>query len=454
MVAWLDALPPAERDLACQEANLVLQTEPLGEPGLTRFTPSADVSLGLLEHRHTRPGVGLPLVAWRPNDGSGKHDALRPPEGLFAPATAVLDRAPDGRRRLRILSPAEHTTVATLNGRAEPLAADFSAPVATLAAHARDLRRGAFSGMLDSVKSARREKIYLIQPYDPAKIPLLMVHGLKSTPIAFANLVNDLLADPEIRRRYQIWHYHYPTGTPVLMNAMVLRRVLRETVRRLDPGGRDFATRHMVAVGHSMGGVLCHALVSDSGWKLWDSAVTKRPRELAGPPSAVGVLRDLYVFGHNPAVRRVIFIATPHRGSAFADNWLGNLGQKLLRPDPAVIEALRPAVEPNRGIINPFLVRLIDEGKVSSIRTLSGRSPALVALAGIPPVVPFHSIIGQKRPGPALLGTDGFVPYSSSHLDGAASELIVKSGHNAHRQAQAVAEILRILHDHPRTVKH
>ncbi|MDB6135661.1 MAG: hypothetical protein JWM59_3904 [Verrucomicrobiales bacterium] len=218
-----------------------------------------------------------------------------------------------------------------LAGRLHPLTADFSAPVATLASRAAALRRSAFSSMLDSGKNARREKLYLIQPYDPDRIPLLMVHGLKSTPVAFTNLVNDLLADPEIRRRYQIWHYRYPTGTPVLMNAMTLRRVLGETLRKLDPSGQDFATHHMVVIGHSMGGVISHTLAPDSGWTLWDSAVAKRPGQLAGPPEALAVLRDLYIFRPNPAVRRVIFVAAPHRGSLWADNWLGSLGQRLLK---------------------------------------------------------------------------------------------------------------------------
>lgn len=450
LVRMLDRVSPAERGAALESAGLVVESGRLEEPGTNRFTPADKVSRGLLDHWHERPGLGLPVVAWRQNDGTGAWDSLRPPEGLFAPATAVLDRLPDGRVRLGFLNPVDHATV-TVNGRSWPLAADFSAPVATLADHARALRRSAFQGMLDSRKTARREKLYLIQPYDPDRIPLLMIHGLKSTPLAFVNLVNDLLAQPEIRRRYQIWHYHYPTGTPVLMNAMVLRRVLGDTMKQLDPDGRDFAMRNMVVIGHSMGGVISHTLASDSGWAMWDSAVSRRPEKLAGPASAIEVLRDLYVFQRHPAVKRVIFIAAPHRGSIYADNWLGSLGQTLLHPDPAVIEALRPAVEPNRALITPFLVRLIDEGKVSSIRTLSGRSPALVALSGIPPAVPFHSIIGQKHPGPAEKGTDGFVAYSSSHLDGAESELIVPSGHNAQRNAQAVAEVRRILLEHLRT---
>jgi hypothetical protein len=41
--------------------------------------------------------------------------------------------------------------------------------------------------------------------------------------------------------------------------------------------------------------------------------------------------------------------------------------------------------------------------------------------------------------------SDGVVPYWSSHLDGAVSELVVPSEHGAHRNPQAIAEVKRIL---------
>ena len=119
-----------------------------------------------------------------------------------------------------------------MEGRTYPLAANFSAPIAKVSRQAEALRRSGFRGMLNSSAIQRREKLYLMQRYDPNRIPLLMVHGLQSTSVSFANLVNDLSADPVLHARYQIWHYHYPTGTPVLQNAAVLRRVLKQTLRR------------------------------------------------------------------------------------------------------------------------------------------------------------------------------------------------------------------------------
>jgi hypothetical protein len=73
-----------------------------------------------------------------------------------------------------------------------------------------------------------------------------MVHGLQSSPVSFANLSNGIVADPQIRKRDQVWHYHYPTGTPVLLDAAIYRRVLKRTLREIDPEGNDFAHNHIV----------------------------------------------------------------------------------------------------------------------------------------------------------------------------------------------------------------
>jgi hypothetical protein len=76
------------------------------------------------------------------------------------------------------------------------------------------------------------------------------------------------------------------------------------------------------------------------------------------------------------------------------------------------------------------------------------RPHGLMALSRIPPAVPFDSIIGQVRSGSAQDGSDGVVPYSSSHLDAAESELVIRHGHEAFKHPDAVREIQRILQAH------
>lgn len=62
------------------------------------------------------------------------------------------------------------------------------------------------------------------------------------------------------------------------------------------------------------------------------------------------------------------------------------------------------------------------------------------------PWVTVHSIIGDRgRGGPLAKSSDGVVPYTSSHLDAAVSELVVPTGHGAYEHPRAVTEILRIL---------
>ena len=447
LVAWFDSLPPARRPEECRKEGLAVEMDPLQETGLYRFTVADKVPAYRLMRCHTRAGIGVPVVAWRPNDGSGQWDTLRPPEGIAAPATALLDRRSKGQWMLRLLSPYRCETV-TVEGRTYRLAANFSAPIALLVRQSGPLRRSAFRGMLNSSGVSRREKLYLMQPYDPDRIPLLMVHGLQSTAVSFANLINDLSADPVLHARYQIWLYHYPTGTSVLQNAAVLRRILKQTLRQIDPRGLDFATKQLVVLGHSMGGIMTHTLLSDSGYELWDRVISVRPEMFSCGSKTRSMVEAVFLFEREKSVRRAILIAVPHRGSPIADNWIGNLGQTLYRADREVQEAFRSFVEGHLDQMNPYLVGLVKEGKLSSIRTLSANTPALIALAAIPPAVPFHTIIGQKHPGPANAGNDGVVAYSSSHLEGAESELIVRYGHETFLHPDAVAEIKRILHMH------
>ena len=86
------------------------------------------------------------------------------------------------------------------------------------------------------------------------------------------------------------------------------------------------------------------------------------------------------------------------------------------------------------------------KGRFSAVRTLSPKSTALVALSELPIEVPYHSVIGQQHPGPKERASDCVVPYWSSHLDGAQSELIVRSGHGVFSNPDAALETIRILH--------
>ena len=59
--------------------------------------------------------------------------------------------------------------------------------------------------------------------------------------------------------------------------------------------------------------------------------------------------------------------------------------------------------------------------------------------------VRYHSIIADLRDPPGTGGTDGIVPYSSSHLEGAASELLVRGLHICLDHPTVIQEVQRIL---------
>jgi hypothetical protein len=81
------------------------------------------------------------------------------------------------------------------------------------------------------------------------------------------------------------------------------------------------------------------------------------------------------------------------------------------------------------------------------VDSLSPKSRFLNALNTIPmtPGVPYHTIIGDRGRGDSPNSSDGVVPYWSSHMNGAKTEDIVPSDHNAHQNPQAIEDVLRIL---------
>ena len=387
---------------------------------------------------------GVPVVL----EYDAANSPIYPPEGLLVDAAAVC-RKIDGKFQLSLLHAQKNLTV---NSRPMRLAIDPAGASNHLKSRTKRLAASGFISMIRPESMKRKPRIYLLDPYDSEKTPLLMVHGLQSTPIAFAKLVNALRADPEIRSKYQIWQFYYPSGAPVLVNAAALRESLKETLATLDPDGSARANHRIVVIGHSMGGVISHTLASSSGGKVWSSVFQVPPSQLKGDPAAIRNFEHIAFFSRDPHVGRVIFMAAPHRGSPMADSFIGRLGTSLTRLGPMAETGFSILTLMNNAVMHRDAAEFSAGGRYSAVRTLSSKSTALIAVANLPIPIPFHNIIGQRRPGPKQGGSDGVVPYWSSHLDGADSESIVRSGHNIIKNPEAIAEVIRILRQHQNTL--
>lgn len=84
----------------------------------------------------------------------------------------------------------------------------------------------------------------------------------------------------------------------------------------------------------------------------------------------------------------------------------------------------------------------------TGINGLSPRSPLLRSLDTLPIDAPYYSIIGDRGRGNTPNSSDGVVPYWSSHLAGAQSELIVPGPHGSFALPQTIAELKGILRLH------
>jgi len=167
------------------------------------------------------------------------------------------------------------------------------------------------------------------------------------------------------------------------------------------------------------------------------------PDEVPLSPKVREYFQQELFFRHRPEIGRVIFIAAPLRGSNLAKGVLGSLAAMLIREATLSAQASREMLR---------LTRIEDAElkpmrRSNSVDSLSPRSRFLSAMNSIPmtPGVPYNTIIGDRGRGDSPNSSDGVVPYWSSHMNGAQSEDIVPSGHGAHQNPQAIAEVLRIL---------
>lgn len=390
-------------------------------------------------------GLGVALVATTPRCSDRPICQLYPIEGVFRPATAWVEADKKGQPRLVITDPATHPDI-VIGSRVYPLTIDTSAPSAMLVKRSR-LSRLAVWNLLGGKQIGMRQGLYLLQDYDPDKIPIVMIHGLGASPLIWERLTNRILGSADLRSRYQVWQVIYQTNAPMLIARLRVQQSLDKAWSLVDPRGQDRARHDTVLVGHSMGGVIARLLTANSGTVLWDAASTVPPGRVHASAGDLQLLDSVLHFAPYPGVGKAIFLAAPHLGSPLVEHFIGRLALRLVTPRASELDVFRRYVKANPSTVpRGLLLEYMHKG-LSSISTLSTTQPvsrasqALMPAAGIRYFTVAGSLPGAKVPG------DGVVPLASAILGGAESTTIVNSAHDVYDNDEAIAQVIRILRE-------
>jgi pimeloyl-ACP methyl ester carboxylesterase len=448
------------RELSLPFGSLSLGVEPegfnYGGNHLTKFVSLADLEVRGLRNTYRRPGIGAALSA-RVEATPGSPASRWIPPTAKVPITAFVrfddPRLAMSNGRLRgivELYDEDRAGFVQIGTRFVPLESDPSAALAYRLEGApiwdfelAGFRKGDLS--LPGFRSgADVSGLFMLHPYHAGMIPVVFVHGTASSPARWAEMANELLGDPVIASRYQLWFFLYNSGNPIALSAMRLRESLIAVRKDVDPDGKDPALNQMVVIGHSQGGLLTKMMVVDSGNRFWSNVSSVPFDQVQLDPETRDLASRAMFFKPQPFVTRVIFIATPHRGSYMASNPIVKMGNKFINlPGGLAKSAVQLGKLRESSMMgSPVIPTALDNMDSSNrfIKTLSA-SP-------IAPGVHAHSIIPVKGSGPVEDGNDGVVEYKSAHIDGVESELVVRSGHSTQARPETIEEVRRILYEH------
>jgi pimeloyl-ACP methyl ester carboxylesterase len=426
------------------------------------FVSDYEIQGGLKNQYHTY-GLGVPMIAVRRKLPQDQNAAAKYyPPGLSFATTAFLrvvmpavNQSSDEVCQcvLELHDPLVSSDIA-VNGRIAPLETDLTIPLGYFLDSPDFKERDTSTLGLFNPEQAEMKGLkglFLLEPYDPKRIPVVMVHGLWSSPITWMEMFNDLRAFPEIREKYQFMFYLYPTGKPFWESSTQFREALAELQRDLNPENRNPTMNEMVLVGHSMGGLLSFMQTLESGDHFWNILSDKSFVELKGETATKEHLAKMVYFHPNPAVKRVVTLGTPFHGSDFANDYTRWAGRYLISL-PKMMEQLTNKVTRD----NPNFFR--DTALLTtntSIDSLSQKSPIFPVLhqAQRNPNVKYHNIIGLISQdyfvGRFAPKGDGVVAYEDARLAQVESEMTVPADHlTVHRHPKSVLELRRILLEH------
>ncbi|MGM8871650.1 esterase/lipase family protein [Psychrobacter sp. 2Y5] len=432
--------------------------------------------------------------------------------GLIKPkGESVLDVLSSQQLDIHLYNPyrSESTTIL---GEAYPLAANFSAGYGMWLAE-NQLDGVGYLNLITRQQEANLPKLFMLEPYDPDKRVLIMLHGLASSPAAWVNLTNDILNDDKLRENYQVWQIFYPTNLPILENRYQIQQLIETTYQQTDPSGQNIASQNSVIISHSMGGIIARMMLSDDN--LIDdldrldeqgalSASEKRKiRDALKQSFGEEQLQKRFKLQALPQVDTAVFLSTPFRGTDYADRWFTRALRRIVYLPVGLVKTITDnlATLAIQGDIanNPLGALYLQNGASQ----LSNKSSFIQLTKDITinDRITYHSIIAnndaditkglaQMQPGGGKIDlsqaqeensdsaaannndsdvrreplvaavtvegdisqaiterlSDGIVPYTSAHLEGAASETVINGGHSIQQNPQTILTLRRILY--------
>jgi pimeloyl-ACP methyl ester carboxylesterase len=420
---------------------------------LDRFTLASELEVRGMRNRYRWYGLGAAVAASVVDDPETPTPDDRLIENIRVPAVALLLFDDYWET---VTSDAMHATLTfrvgldvdsiELGGVQVPLAMEPTASLAYMLAEnapwARELK-GFFEGDLGSGEGTGLSSL---QPFRSGKIPVVLVHGTASGPARWAELLNDLLAEPRIRESFQFWLFTYNTGNPIAYSGWLLRRAIREAIDSVDPSDRDDALDRMVVMGHSQGGLLTKLTAIDSGDRFWAPISDVPIDQLDLAPETREILEGALFVRPVPEVERVVFMATPHRGSYVAAWGIARFVDRLTSAPANLGSAIADLVTQDE--VNAAIRRL--DRVDGAVANMSPGSTFIQTLAEIPiaPGIKANSIIAVKGDGALEEESDGVVEYESAHIEGVESEKVIRSGHSVQQNPILSQEVRRILLEH------
>lgn len=424
--------------------SIATDGKPEHDPSHYRILPADRFQFrgSLVRQRTIKDGLGAPMVIASTGFDPTKFDPFIQGKNVYYGVTEVL--LFKGRSCIAAYLDPLATETVEFAGHTYPVAADFTAPIGLALAELKP-RKTEIHRFLKPEDFVSTTRLARLQPYDPKKIPILCIHGLGDSQATWAPLIESLRADATIRQNYQVWFFSYPTAYPYPLMAAILREKM-DAIDSYYPGHKK-----IVVIGHSMGGMIARELITDSGMAIWNSFFDTPPEKTPLSDSSRRLLKKVLIFQHRPEISRVIFASASLRGSDTATSFFGRFGTKIIG-SPAGLSGV--------GNELVLLAKPRADGQElkrapNSIDALDPNNRFVTTINTIPIVkgIPYNSIIGDRGKGgnhdhTPPVSSDGLVPYWSSHLDGAQSELIVPSDHWSNRSPQGIAEVRRILLEH------